>query len=142
MTGTRSVQGLPIRHRLYREPFRPFCICAGRKPCEYFDNSYTSPFSDDFKDPADQQAHSAFTHPYGAGTCKRSKPPSLETDPQIGEISGVPVLLNISFNKNELLSIHPSRRLIASLRTQTDVAHRPGGGRPADGSMGAPGWQS
>jgi len=135
--GNRSILADPRRKDMkdilnsrikYREPFRPFCPsvlaeCTG----EYFDVSYPSPFMVmAYQIKADRQHQlPAVTHGDGTG---RLQTVDRDVNPlywrlirRFGEITGVPVLLNTSFNENEPIVNTPAQALDCFLRTKMDV---------------------
>lgn len=112
----------------YREPFRPFCPsilaeCVG----EYFETDYPSPFMVmAYKIKAHQRDRiPAVTHGDGTGRLqsveKEVNPLYWKLIDRFRAISGVPVLLNTSFNENEPIVNTPREALECFLRTQMDV---------------------
>jgi carbamoyltransferase len=111
-----------------REPFRPFCPsvlaeCAG----EYFENDYPSPFmvmAYKIK-PAMRTAIPAVVHNDGTGrlqTVEREVSPLYwKLIRAFGDRTGVPVLLNTSFNENEPIVNTPAQAIDCFLRTRMDV---------------------
>jgi carbamoyltransferase len=111
-----------------REPFRPFCPsvlaeCTG----EYFETDYPSPFMVmAYKIKPDQQSRiPAVTHGDGTG---RLQTVEQDTNPlywklirRFGDMTGVPVLLNTSFNENEPIVNTPAQAIDCFLRTKMDV---------------------
>ena len=135
--GNRSILADPRRKDMkailnsrikYREPFRPFCpsILAERVG-EYFETDYPSPFmvmAYKIK-PAQRELIPAVTHGDGTGRLQ-----TVERDvnerywkliQKFGEATGVPVLLNTSFNENEPIVQTPAQAIDCFLRTQMDV---------------------
>jgi len=112
----------------YREPFRPFCpsILAERAG-EYFETDYPSPFMVmAFKIRPERRAQiPAVTHGDGTGRLqtveKDVSPLYWELIRRFDELTGVPVLLNTSFNENEPIVNTPAQALDCFLRTQMDV---------------------
>jgi carbamoyltransferase len=112
----------------YREPFRPFCPsilaeCVG----EYFETSYPSPFMvAAYKiKPEQRNRIPAVTHGDGTGRLQ-----TVERDVnqlywklirRFGDVTGVPVLLNTSFNENEPIVNTPAQAIDCFLRTRMDV---------------------
>jgi carbamoyltransferase len=135
--GNRSILADPRRHDMkdilnsrikYREPFRPFCpsILAERVG-EYFETDYPSPFmvmAYKIK-PQKRQQIPAVTHGDGTGrlqTVERDVNPRYwKLIHRFGEMTGVPVLLNTSFNENEPIVQTPSQAIDCFLRTRMDV---------------------
>jgi carbamoyltransferase len=112
----------------YREPFRPFCpsILAERAG-EYFETDYPSPFMvTAYKiKPSQRDRIPAVTHGDGTG---RLQTVDRDVNPlywklihKFGEATGVPVLLNTSFNENEPIVSTPAEAVACFLRTLMDV---------------------
>ena len=112
----------------FREPFRPFCpsILAERTG-EYFETDYPSPFMVmAYKiRPEKRPQIPAVTHGDGTGRLqtveKDVNPLYWELIRRFGEISGVPVLLNTSFNENEPIVNTPEQAIDCFQRTQMDT---------------------
>jgi carbamoyltransferase len=111
-----------------RESFRPFCPSVlAEKTGEYFENSYSSPFMTmAYKiRPHQQERLAAVTHLDGTGRLqtveKDVNPIYWNLINEFGKISGVPVLLNTSFNENEPIVDTPHQALDCFLRTRMDV---------------------
>jgi carbamoyltransferase len=135
--GNRSILADPRRHDMkdilnsrikYREPFRPFCpsILAERVG-EYFETDYPSPFmvmAYKIK-PQKRQQIPAVTHGDGTGRLQTVEhdvnPRYWKLIHRFGEMTGVPVLLNTSFNENEPIVQTPSQAIDCFLRTRMDV---------------------
>ena len=135
--GNRSILADPRRKDMkemlnsrikYREPFRPFCpsILAERVG-EYFETDYPSPFmvmAYKIK-PKRRDRIPAVTHGDGTG---RLQTVEREVNPlywrllhKFEEVTGVPVLLNTSFNENEPIVQTPAQAIDCFLRTRMDV---------------------
>jgi carbamoyltransferase len=135
--GNRSILADPRRKDMkeilnsrikYREPFRPFCpsILAERVG-EYFETDYPSPFmvmAYKIK-PSQREQIPAVTHGDGTG---RLQTVEREVNPRywklirkFDEVTGVPVLLNTSFNENEPIVQTPAQAIDCFLRTRMDV---------------------
>jgi carbamoyltransferase len=135
--GNRSILADPRRKDMkeilnsrikYREPFRPFCpsILAERFG-EFFETDYPSPFmvvAYKIK-PKQRGTIPAVTHGDGTG---RLQTVEREVNPRywklihkFGEVTGVPVLLNTSFNENEPIVQTPAQAIDCFLRTRMDV---------------------
>ncbi len=135
--GNRSILADPRRKDMkdilnsrikYREPFRPFCpsILAERVG-DYFETDYPSPFmvmAYKIK-PEQRERIPAVTHGDGTGRLQ-----TVERDVnerywnlihKFEEATGVPVLLNTSFNENEPIVQTPAQAIDCFLRTQMDV---------------------
>jgi carbamoyltransferase len=135
--GNRSILADPRRRDMkdtlnsrikYREPFRPFCPsilaeCTG----DYFENSYLSPFMvTAYKIKPDQRDRiPAVTHGDGTGRLqtveKDVNPLYWKLIRKFGDLTGVPVLLNTSFNENEPIVNTPAQAIDCFLRTKMDV---------------------
>jgi carbamoyltransferase len=135
--GNRSILADPRRTDMkdtlnsrikYREPFRPFCPsvlaeCVG----EYFETEYPSPFmvmAYKIK-PAQRVRIPAVTHGDGTGrlqTVERDLNPLYwKLIRRFGDVTGVPILLNTSFNENEPIVYTPRQAIDCFLRTRMDV---------------------
>jgi carbamoyltransferase len=135
--GNRSILADPRRKDMkeilnsrikYREPFRPFCpsILAERVG-EYFETDYPSPFmvmAYKIK-PKQRETIPAVTHGDGTGrlqTVEREVNPRYwKLIQKFGQLTGVPVLLNTSFNENEPIVQTPGQAIDCFLRTRMDV---------------------
>jgi carbamoyltransferase len=135
--GNRSILADPRRKDMkeilnsrikYREPFRPFCpsILAERVG-EYFETDYPSPFMVmAYKIKSNRRDMiPAVTHGDGTGrlqTVERAVNPLYwKLIQKFGEVTGVPVLLNTSFNENEPIVQTPAQAIDCFLRTRMDV---------------------
>ena len=135
--GNRSILADPRRKDMkeilnsrikHREPFRPFCpsILAERVG-EYFETDYPSPFmvmAYKIK-PKQRERIPSVTHGDGTG---RLQTVEREVNPlywklihKFEEVTGVPVLLNTSFNENEPIVQTPAQAIDCFLRTRMDV---------------------
>ena len=135
--GGRSILADPRRPEMkdtlnrrikYREPFRPFCpsILAERTG-DYFETDYPSPFmvmAYKIK-PVSPPEIPAVTHGDGTGRLqtveKDVNPLYWQLIHRFDELTGVPVLLNTSFNENEPIVNTPEQALDCFLRTQMDT---------------------
>jgi carbamoyltransferase len=135
--GNRSILADPRRKDMkdilnsrikYREPFRPFCpsILAERTG-EYFEIDYPSPFmvmAYKIK-PSKRPLIPAVTHGDGTGRLqtvdREVNEPYWKLLTKFDELTGVPVLLNTSFNENEPIVNTPRQAIDCFLRTQMDV---------------------
>ena len=135
--GNRSILADPRRKDMkeilnsrikYREPFRPFCpSILSERVGEYFETDYPSPFmvmAYKIK-PEQRERIPAVTHGDGTG---RLQTVEREVNPlywklihKFEEVTGVPVLLNTSFNENEPIVQTPAQAIDCFLRTQMDV---------------------
>jgi len=135
--GNRSILADPRRKDMkdilnarikYREPFRPFCPSVlAERVGEYFETEYPSPFMVmAYKIKAGQRdLIPAVTHGDGTGrlqtVAKDVNPLYWKLIHRFGELTGVPVLLNTSFNENEPIVNTPSEAIDCFLRTNMDV---------------------
>lgn len=135
--GNRSILADPRRKDMkdtlnarikYREPFRPFCPSVlAEKTGDWFENPYQSPFMVmAYKIKAEQREKiPAVTHGDGTGrlqTVERDiNPLYWKLIAAFDDLTGVPVLLNTSFNENEPIVNTPAQALDCFLRTQMDV---------------------
>jgi len=135
--GNRSILADPRRKDMkdilnsrikYREPFRPFCpSILAEKVGEYFETDYPSPFmvmAYKIK-PAQRERIPAVTHGDGTG---RLQTVDQDVNPlfwklirRFDDLTGVPVLLNTSFNENEPIVHTPAQAIDCFLRTRMDV---------------------
>jgi carbamoyltransferase len=112
----------------YREPFRPFCpSILAEETGNWFETDYPSPFMvQAYKiKPARRSQVPAVTHNDGTG---RLQTVDREVSPlywklinQFRRITGVPILINTSFNENEPIVHLPAQAIDCFLRTQMDV---------------------
>jgi len=135
--GNRSILADPRRHDIkdilnrrikYREPFRPFCpsILAERAH-DFFETDYPSPFMVmAYKiRPKQRDRVPGIVHQDGTGRLqtveKNVNPLYWNLISQFNEITGVPMLLNTSFNENEPIVHRPAEAIDCFLRTRMDV---------------------
>jgi len=112
----------------YREPFRPFCpSILAEKVGEYFETDYPSPFmvmAYKIK-PSRRTRIPAVTHGDGTGRLQtveqQANPLYWKLIDKFEKLTGVPVLLNTSFNENEPIVQTPEQAINCFLRTQMDV---------------------
>jgi carbamoyltransferase len=112
----------------HREPFRPFApSILEERVADYFEQTYPSPFMlMTYKvKPEKQKVIPAPTHVDGTG---RLQTVSKEQNPiywglikEFEKLTGVPVLLNTSFNDNEPIVCTPGEALDCFLKTNMDV---------------------
>jgi carbamoyltransferase len=111
-----------------REPFRPFCPSIPHEQVgEYFVGNPVDPFMITVYPikPEKRSVIPAVTHVDGSG---RLQTVHRETNPlywqllnAFAQLTGVPVLLNTSFNENEPVVCTPTEALECFLRTKMDV---------------------
>ena len=135
--GNRSILADPRRKDMkeilnsrikYREPFRPFCPSVlAERVGEYFETDYPSPFMVMAYriTPKQRETIPAVTHGDGTG---RLQTVEREVNPRywklihrFDQVTGVPVLLNTSFNENEPIVQTPAQAIDCFLRTRMDV---------------------
>jgi carbamoyltransferase len=135
--GNRSILADPRRKDMkeilnsrikYREPFRPFCpSILAEKVGEYFETDYPSPFMVmAYKiRPEQRERIPAVTHGDGTGrlqtVAREANPLYWELIRKFEEVTGVPVLLNTSFNENEPIVQTPAQAIDCFLRTRMDM---------------------
>jgi len=135
--GNRSILADPRRKDMketlnsrikHREPFRPFCpSILSERVGEYFETDYPSPFmvmAYKIK-PKQRDQIPAVTHGDGTGrlqTVERDVNPLYwKLIHKFEEVTGVPVLLNTSFNENEPIVQTPAQAIDCFLRTRMDA---------------------
>lgn len=135
--GSRSILADPRRKDMkdilnarikFREHFRPFCPSVMAEATgQFFEIDYPSPFMvQAYKiKPEKRDVIPAVTHEDGTG---RLQTVEADVNPRywkllkrFGEITGVPVLINTSFNENEPIVTTPAQALDCFLRTNMDV---------------------
>jgi len=135
--GNRSIVADPRRQDMkeilnarikHREMFRPFApSILAEVTGQYFEKSYPSPFMTQAYSvlPEKRAAIPAPTHVDGTG---RLQTVTQEANPrywrlirEFGNLTGVPVVLNTSFNDNEPIVCRPEEAIDCFLRTKMDV---------------------
>jgi carbamoyltransferase len=135
--GNRSILADPRRPDMkdilnqrikFREPFRPFCPSVlSEATGEFFETDYPSPFMIQAYriKPAQRSRIPAVTHQDGTG---RLQTVDRDVNPlywklirRFGDLTGVPVLVNTSFNENEPIVNTPREALDCFLRTNMDI---------------------
>jgi carbamoyltransferase len=112
----------------HREPFRPFApSILEESTAEYFVRSYPSPFMN-LAYPVRPEKRSVIpapTHVDGSGrlqtVSRRTNPLYWSLIREFEKLTGVPVLLNTSFNENEPIVLTPDQAIDCFLRTRMDV---------------------
>jgi carbamoyltransferase len=111
-----------------RESFRPFApAILEEATAEYFEQSYPDPFmSKVYKiRPEKRDAIPAATHVDGTGrlqTVRRQDNPRYwRVIDEFRQLTGVPILINTSFNENEPIVTTPEQAVDCFLRTKMDV---------------------
>ena len=135
--GNRSILADPRRADMkdllnsrikHREHFRPFCPSVlSEAVSDFFETAYPSPFmvmAYRIKSRRLQDIP-AVAHADGTGRLqtvdRESNPLYWKLIRRFGEITGVPILLNTSFNENEPIVRTPAQALDCFLRTRMDV---------------------
>jgi carbamoyltransferase len=135
--GNRSILGDPRRADMkdilnlkikHRESFRPFAPSILRERVgEWFETDYDVPFMlQVFQIKAERRVQiPAVTHVNGSG---RLQTVTAESNPRyhrliaaFEKLSGVPILLNTSFNENEPVVCRPREALACFMRTRMDM---------------------
>ncbi|HYW45888.1 MAG TPA: carbamoyltransferase C-terminal domain-containing protein [Bryobacteraceae bacterium] len=135
--GNRSILADPRRHDMkdilnkrikFREPFRPFCPSVlAEATGEFFETDYPSPFMVQAYriKPQQRERIPAVTHRDGTGRLqtveKDVNPLYWNLIRRFGDLTGVPILINTSFNENEPIVNTPREALDCFLRTNMDV---------------------
>jgi carbamoyltransferase len=135
--GNRSIIGDPRRSDMKdilnlkikrRESFRPFAPSIHLDAVsEYFETSYPDPFMLKVYKirPEKRDIIPAVTHVDGTGRLqtvrKEDNPIYWQLIEEFRKITGIPVLLNTSFNENEPIVCKPEEALNCFLRTKMDV---------------------
>ena len=135
--GNRSIIGDPRRADMKdilnlkikrRESFRPFSSSIHLDAVnDYFETSYPDPFMlKVYKiKPEKRELIPAVTHVDGTGRLqtvrKQDNPMYWQLIEEFRKITGIPVLLNTSFNENEPIVCKPEEALDCFLRTKMDV---------------------
>ncbi len=124
-TDMQNIMNLKIKRR---ESFRPFAPSIHVDAVgEYFETSYPDPFMlKVYKIKPDKRSIiPAVTHFDGTGRLQTVSENNNELYwmliDEFRKITGVPVLLNTSFNENEPIVCHPEEALDCFLRTKMDV---------------------
>jgi len=121
----KEVLNRRIKHR---ETFRPFApSILEEATADYFERSYPSPFMNlAYSVRTDKRATiPAPTHVDGTGRLqtvnRRTNPLYWALIKEFEKLTGVPVLLNTSFNDNEPIVLRPEEAIDCFLRTKMDV---------------------
>jgi carbamoyltransferase len=135
--GNRSIVTDPRRHDMkdilnarikHREPFRPFApSILGDRTGEWYEQDYTSPFMVlVYKTRADRRDKiPAVNHVDDTGRVQTVEPQVApryhRLISEFDRLTGVPVLLNTSFNENEPIVMTPEEAVDTFLKTKMDV---------------------
>ncbi len=121
----KDILNARIKHREMFRPFAPSVLAEATG--EYFENSYPCPFMTQAYSvrPEKRKAIPAPTHVDGTG---RLQTVTQEANPrywglirEFANLTGVPVVLNTSFNDNEPIVCRPEEAIECFLRTKMDV---------------------
>src|ERR1700719_4211563 len=121
----KDILNARIKHREMFRPFAPSILAEATG--EYFEKSFPSPFMTQTYSvrPEKREAIPAPTHVDGTG---RLQTVTQEANPrywrlirEFGNLTGVPVVLNTSFNDNEPIVCRPEEAIECFLRTKMDV---------------------
>jgi carbamoyltransferase len=135
--GNRSILADPRRPEMkdilnrrikHREIFRPFAPSITEEAVgEYFEQTHPSPFMT-FAYPVRAEKRSVIPAPTHVDGTARLQTVSRSANPlywkllrKVGDLTGVPVVLNTSFNDNEPIVCRPEEALDCFRRTQMDV---------------------
>jgi carbamoyltransferase len=139
-----------LNHRIkHREPFRPFAPSILEEATgQYFEHSHPSPFMNLAYTvrPEKRSVIPAPTHVDGTGrlqtVSRQNNPRYWALIKEFEKQTGVPVLLNTSFNENEPIVLTPKQAIDCFIRTKMDVLalgnfliEKPQGSSPEDGSV-------
>ena len=120
----KEILNLKIKRR---EPFRPFApSILEEKVADWFSISYPAPFMAKVYPflPEKREALPAVTHVDGTGrlqtVSKKVNPLYWSLIKEFEQLTGVPVILNTSFNENEPIVNTPEEALDCFLRTKMD----------------------
>jgi carbamoyltransferase len=135
--GNRSILASPLRREMrdlinarikYREPFRPFAPAVlAEHAADYFEISQPDPFMTLAPRVRSDKAHliPAAVHVDGTGRIqtveRRSSPRFYAVIEEFMKLTGVPVVLNTSFNKQEPIVARPEEAVSCFLRTEMDA---------------------
>jgi carbamoyltransferase len=135
--GNRSILASPLRRDMrdlinarikYREPFRPFAPAVlAEHAVDYFEISQPDPFMTLAPRVRSDKAHliPAAVHVDGTGRIqtveRRSNPRFHAVIEEFMKLTGVPVVLNTSFNKQEPIVARPEEAVSCFLRTEMDA---------------------
>jgi carbamoyltransferase len=124
-TDMKDILNARIKHREMFRPFAPSILAEATG--EYFERSYPSPFMTQAYSvrPEKRGVIPAPTHVDGTGrlqtVTKEANPRYWGLIREFGDLTGVPVVLNTSFNDNEPIVCRPEEAIDCFLRTKMDV---------------------
>jgi len=121
----KNVLNARIKHR---EAFRPFAPSVlAESAAAYFDQSYPDPFMLKVYNVVERRRAEipAVTHVDGTGrlqtVAREQNPLYWQLIREFGALTGVPVVLNTSFNENEPIVCRPEEAIECFLRTKMDA---------------------
>ena len=121
----KDILNARIKHREMFRPFAPSILAEATG--EYFEKSYASPFMTQAYAvrPEKRDAIPAPTHVDGTGrlqtVTQEANPRYWRLIKEFENLTGVPVVLNTSFNDNEPIVCRPEEAIECFLRTKMDV---------------------
>jgi carbamoyltransferase len=121
----KDILNARIKHREMFRPFAPSILAEATG--EYFEKSYPCPFMTQAYSvrPEKRGAIPAPTHVDGTGrlqtVTREANPPYWRLIREFANLTGVPVVLNTSFNDNEPIVCRPEEAIECFLRTKMDV---------------------
>jgi carbamoyltransferase len=121
----KDILNARIKHREMFRPFAPSVLAESTG--EYFEKSYPSPFMTQAYSVRTEkrEAIPAPTHVDGTGrlqtVTREANPRYWRLIREFGNLTGVPVVLNTSFNDNEPIVCRPEEAIECFLRTKMDV---------------------
>jgi carbamoyltransferase len=124
-TDMKDILNARIKHREIFRPFAPSVLSEATG--EYFEKSYPSPFMTQAYSvrPEKRAAIPAPTHVDGTGrlqtVTREANPRYWRLIREFGNLTGVPLVLNTSFNDNEPIVCRPEEAIECFLRTKMDV---------------------
>jgi len=123
--GMKDILNARIKRREAFRPFAPSILLEAVD--EYFDQDYPDPFMIKVYmiRPEKRELIPAVTHVDGTGrlqtVAEKDNPRYWRLIKEFEKITGIPVVLNTSFNENEPIVCHPQEALDCFLRTTMDV---------------------
>ena len=121
----KDILNARIKHREMFRPFAPSILAEATN--EYFEKSYPSPFMTQAYSVRTEKRSTipAPTHVDGTGRLQTvtqdANPRYWRLIREFGNLTGVPVVLNTSFNDNEPIVCRPEEAIDCFLRTKMDV---------------------
>ena len=121
----KDILNARIKHREMFRPFAPSVLAEATG--EYFEKTYPCPFMTQAYSvrPEKREIIPAPTHVDGTGrlqtVTKDANPRYWRLIREFGNLTGVPVVLNTSFNDNEPIVLRPEEAIDCFLRTKIDV---------------------